>query len=150
LSALASSGLNAQRLEIEISEKVIQADPETALTRLRQLSDLGVHIALDDFGAGFASLAYLRQFPIQRVKVDKMYVSNVAREGQSQIILRTLARLGAGFGVATTAEGVETKEQFELVRAEGYTEMQGYYFSPPRTAEEIRRLFLSKSSSAVA
>ena len=150
LSALASSGLNAQRLEIEISEKVIQADPETALTTLRQLSDLGVHVALDDFGAGFASLTYLRQFPIQRVKVDKMYVSNVAREGQSQIILRTLARLGAGFGVATTAEGVETKEQFELVRAEGYTEMQGYYFSPPRTAEEIRGLFLSKPGSAVA
>ncbi len=150
LSALASSGLNAQRLEIEISEKVIQSDPEVALTTMRQLSDLGVRIALDDFGTGFASLGYLRRFPIQRVKVDKIYVSSLAQEAQSQVILRTLARLGAGFGVATTAEGVETQEQFEVVRSEGFTEMQGFYFSAPRTADEIRALFLTKSDSAVA
>jgi EAL domain-containing protein (putative c-di-GMP-specific phosphodiesterase class I) len=148
VSALAASGLNAQRLEIDIAEGVIQADPEQAESTMRQLADIGVRIALDDFGSGFASLDYLRRLPIQRVKVDRMFVGDLARAGDSQVILRTLARLGAGFGVLTTAEGVETREQLDLVRAEGFTEMQGYYFSPPRTAEEIRGLFLQKPATA--
>jgi diguanylate cyclase (GGDEF)-like protein len=150
VSALASSGLNAQRLEIEISERVIQSDPENAETTLRQLSDLGVQVALDDFGTGFASLNYLREMPIRRVKIDRQFMSNLSEQGHSHIILRTLAKLGAGFGVATTAEGVETQEQFDIVRAEGCTEMQGYFFSPPKTAGEIRRLFLPKEDAAVA
>jgi EAL domain-containing protein (putative c-di-GMP-specific phosphodiesterase class I) len=77
-------------------------------------------------------------------------MSNLSEQGHSHIILRTLAKLGAGFGVATTAEGVETQEQFDIVRAEGCTEMQGYFFSPPKTAGEIRRLFLPKEDAAVA
>ena len=149
-SALASTGLNAGRLEIEISESVIGEDEENATTTLRQLSELGVQIALDDFGMGFTSLNYLRQFPIQRVKIDRSFITKLTGQKETQVIVRTLARLGASFGVATTAEGVETQEQFDLVRAEGYTEMQGFYFSPPKTAEQIRALFQPKSGSAVA
>ncbi len=150
ISALASTGLNAQRLEIEISETIIAEDKERALATLRQLSDIGVQITLDDFGTGFASLNYLREFPIQRIKIDRSFMSNLSRQPDSQVIVRTLARLGAGLGIATTAEGVETQEQFELVRSEGYTEMQGYYFSPPKRAQEIQALFQPKSDSAVA
>jgi diguanylate cyclase (GGDEF)-like protein len=149
MGALASSGLTAQRLELEISEKVVQQDPENALTTLRQLSEPGVRIALDDFGTGFASLTYLRRFPFHRAKIDRSFVGNLADE-DALVIVRTLVRLGAGFGLATTAEGVETKEQYDIVRAEGCTEMQGYYFSAPKTADEIRALFLAKAKSAVA
>lgn len=150
MGALAATGLTAQRLELEISEKVVQQDPENALTTLRQLSEPGVRIALDDFGAGFSSLTYLRRFPFHRAKIDRSFVSRLSEEEDSLVIVRTLTRLGAGFGLATTAEGVETKEQYEIVRAEGCTEMQGYYFSAPKTAEEIRRLFLPNAKSAVA
>jgi diguanylate cyclase (GGDEF)-like protein len=150
MGALAATGLTAQRLELEISEKVVQQDPDNALTTLRQLSEPGVRIALDDFGAGFSSLTYLRRFPFHRAKIDRSFVSRLSEEEDSLVIVRTLTRLGAGFGLATTAEGVETKEQFDIVRAEGCTEMQGYYFSAPKTADEIRKLFLPKAKSAVA
>jgi predicted signal transduction protein with EAL and GGDEF domain len=150
IGALAASGLAAQRLEVEISEKLIQQDPEGALTTLRQLSDAGVRIALDDFGTGFTSLTYLRRYPIHRIKIDRAFVTTLSQEPDSQLIVRTLARMGAGFKVATSAEGVETQAQFDLVRAEGCTEMQGYFFSPPRTAGEIRALFMPKADSAVA
>jgi diguanylate cyclase (GGDEF)-like protein len=150
MGALAATGLTAQRLELEISEKVVQQDPENALTTLRQLAEPGVRIALDDFGAGFSSLTYLRRFPFHRAKIDRSFVSRLSEEEDSLVIVRTLTRLGAGFGLATTAEGVETKEQYDIVRAEGCTEMQGYYFSAPRTADEIRSLFMPKAKSAVA
>lgn len=150
MGALAATGLTAQRLELEISEKVVHQDPETALTTLRQLSEPGVRIALDDFGAGFSSLTYLRRFPFHRAKIDRSFVGSLSEDEDSLVIVRTLNRLGAGFGLATTAEGVETKEQYDIVRAEGCTEMQGYYFSAPKTAEEIRKLFLPKPKTAVA
>ena len=146
IKSLASSGLTADRLEIEVTEKVIHDNAEKALTILRRLSDLGVLIALDDFGAGFASLTYLRQFPFHKIKIDRSFVAGLSRQDESQMIIRTLARLGTGLGMITTAEGVETKEQLEIVRAEGCTEMQGYYFCTPKTAEEIHRLFLTTSS----
>ncbi len=147
IKSLASSGLTADRLEIEVTEKVIHDNAEKALMILRRLSDLGVLIALDDFGAGFASLTYVRQFPFHKIKIDRSFVAGLSRQDESQMIIRTLARLGTGLGMITTAEGVETKEQLEIVRAEGCTEMQGYYFCTPKTAEEIHSLFLTTSSN---
>jgi diguanylate cyclase (GGDEF)-like protein len=140
IGTLATTGLTADRLELEVREQVLQQNPEEALRKLRQLAELGVGIALDDFGAGFASLTYLRQFQFGRAKIDRVFVSGLSEPGDSQVIIRTLARLGAGFNITTTAEGVETKEQLETVRAAGCTEMQGHYFSPPKTAEEVRAL----------
>jgi diguanylate cyclase (GGDEF)-like protein/PAS domain S-box-containing protein len=151
ISALASAGLSAQRLEIEVSESVIWENREEALAITKRLAELGVSIALDDFGTRFSSLSQLGAFPFKSVKIDRSFVGAVSGAAESQAMVRTLLRLGASFGAEITAEGVETREQFDFVQREGFTEMQGYYFSPPKTAEEIRRLFLTRQNdSAVA
>jgi diguanylate cyclase (GGDEF)-like protein len=146
VKSLATTGLNANRLEVEVTEKVIRDDAAAAFKILRQLSDLGVLVALDDFGSGFSSLTYMRQFPFHKIKIDQSFVKGLATGEDSRIIVRTLARLGAGLGMITNVEGIETKEQLDIVRADGCTEMQGYYFSPPKTAEEIDKLFLARST----
>jgi diguanylate cyclase (GGDEF)-like protein len=144
VKSLAASGLNANRLEIEVTEKIIHDNADAALKLLRQLSELGVLVALDDFGAGFASLTYMRQFPFHKIKIDQSFVRGVAKRDDARTIVRTLSRLGAGLGMITNVEGIETKEQLDIVRAEGCTEMQGYYFSAPKTAEEIGQLLLTR------
>ncbi len=142
VSALAASGLSPNRLELEITESVLLLDSEETLEVLGRLHHLGVRIALDDFGTGYSSLSYLRSFPFDKIKVDRCFVRDLAsRDPNSVAILRTVAQLGKSLGMATTAEGVETKEQLEIIRAEGCTEMQGYLLSPPVTAAAVRQLF---------
>ena len=105
---------------------------------------------MDDFGTGYSSLSYLRSFPFDKIKIDRCFVADLADVGaDSHAILRAVAGLGISLGITTTAEGVETKEQVERVRQEGCTEMQGYYFSPPRPIEEIRKLFLKHERRAL-
>lgn len=147
IKALASSGLPAQRLEIEVTERLIQDHSEEALKVLKRVADLGVLVALDDFGVGFSSLTYMSAFRFHKVKIDRSFVSALETRSDARVIVRTLARLGTGLGVITTAEGVETKGQLDAVRTDGCTEMQGYYFSPPRSAAEIRK-FLSTNGTA--
>lgn len=142
VSALASSGLAPQRLELEITESVLLHDNEATLKRLHQLRELGVRISMDDFGTGYSSLSYLRNFPFDKIKIDRSFVGDLAHGDDAVAIVRAVANLAARLGMATTAEGVETEEQLERIRAEGCTEMQGYLFSPPRPAAEIARLFL--------
>jgi diguanylate cyclase (GGDEF)-like protein len=140
-SALASSGLPAHRLELEVTESVLLQNNETTLATLHQLRALGVRIAMDDFGTGYSSLSYLRSFPFDKIKIDRCFVADLADASEdSRTILRAVAGLGLSLGITTTAEGVETKEQVDRVRQEGCTEMQGYYFSPPRPIEDIRKL----------
>ncbi len=150
ISALAAAGLTAQRLEIEIPEAVVWEDRQEALAITRRLAELGVGIALDDFGTGFSSISALGEFPFQRAKIDRAFIGRVTGAAESQAMVRLLLRLGTSFGAAITAEGVETQEQYDFVLGEGFTEMQGYNFSPPKTADEIRRLFLTQRDSAVA
>jgi diguanylate cyclase (GGDEF)-like protein len=139
---LAETGFTADRLQLEITERVLHDNAAESLKILQQLFGLGVRVVLDDFGAGFASLTYLRQFPFYKLKIDRSFVARAAEGDDARLIIRTLARLGTGLRLATAAEGVETKEQLDIVRAEGCTEMQGHYFSPPKTAEDIGRLLL--------
>jgi diguanylate cyclase (GGDEF)-like protein len=148
-SALAASGLPAQRLELEITESVLLQNNEATLATLHKLRALGVRIAMDDFGTGYSSLSYLRSFPFDKIKIDRCFVADLSKAGEdSRAILRAVASLGISLGIATTAEGVETKEQVDKVRAEGCTEMQGYFFSPPRPIKDIMRLFLSQIEHA--
>jgi diguanylate cyclase (GGDEF)-like protein len=143
-AALASSGLAAQRLELEITESVLLQDNAATLATLHQLRSLGVRIAMDDFGTGYSSLSYLRSFPFDKIKIDRRFVSDLSDTAEgSRAILRAVANLGHDLGMTTTAEGVETEEQVSKVRAEGCTEMQGYFFSPPRPMRDIERLFLA-------
>ena len=150
-AALASSGLSAGRLELEITESVLLHDNAATVATLHQLRSLGVRIAMDDFGTGYSSLSYLRSFPFDKIKIDRCFVKDLADEdGGSLAILRAVSNLGSSLGMATTAEGVETQEQVDTVRAEGCTEMQGYFFSPPRPIGEIERLFLQTVERAAS
>jgi diguanylate cyclase (GGDEF)-like protein len=136
-SALAEAGLAPQRLELEVTETVLLDDSETTIDILHQLRALGVRISLDDFGVGFSSLSYLRKFPFDRIKIDRSFVGTLGESPESAAIVRTIASLGAVLGVETTAEGVETADQLEFVRASGCTAVQGFYFGRPCLAAEV-------------
>jgi diguanylate cyclase (GGDEF)-like protein len=140
ISALASSGLPPHRLELEITESVLLQDSELTLTTLHQLRALGVRIAMDDFGTGYSSLSYLRSFPFDKIKIDQSFVRDMSGKEDSIAIVRAVAGLGKNLGMATTAEGVETQEQLRYLRQEGCTEVQGYLFSRPMPARNIRHL----------
>ena len=150
-AALAASGLSAGRLELEITESVLLHDNAATVATLHQLRSLGVRIAMDDFGTGYSSLSYLRSFPFDKIKIDRCFVKDLSDDdGGSLAILRAVSNLGSSLGMATTAECVETQEQVDTVRAEGCTEMQGYFFSPPRPIGEIERLFLQSGERAAS
>jgi EAL domain-containing protein (putative c-di-GMP-specific phosphodiesterase class I) len=143
VSALAASGLPASRLELEITEAVLIRDDEAALAILHQLRGIGVRIALDDFGTGYSSLSYLQRFPFDKIKIDRCFVNDIAEPGGSSGIVRAVVNIAAERHMTTTAEGVETQQQKELLGALGCSEMQGYLFSPPKPAAEIRQLLFA-------
>ena len=136
---LASTGLPADRLEIEITESVLLQEGDT-LTTLHALRGLGMRIAMDDFGTGCSSLSYLRSFPFDKIKIDRSFVSELAAGGESMAIVRAVTALGRSLGISTTAEGVETREQLSLLRAEGCNEVQGFLFSPALPAAEVEKM----------
>ncbi len=143
VAALAASGLAANRLELEITEAVLIRDDEAALAILHQLRGIGVRIALDDFGTGYSSLSYLQRFPFDKIKIDRCFVNDIAEPDGSSCIVQAVVNIAAERHMTTTAEGVETRQQQELLRALGCSEMQGDLFSPPKSAAEINRLCFS-------
>jgi diguanylate cyclase (GGDEF)-like protein len=144
IGALATSGLPPHRLELEITETVLLAETAATLAILHQLRGLGVRIAMDDFGTGYSSLSYLQKFPFDRIKIDRSFVKGVASDFGSLSIVRAVAALASGIGMAMTAEGVETQEQLDTVKSAGCTEVQGFLFSQALPALEIERRFLPK------
>jgi diguanylate cyclase (GGDEF)-like protein/PAS domain S-box-containing protein len=148
-SALAASGLTPSRLEIEITEAVLIHDDETALAILHQLRAIGVRIALDDFGTGFSSLSYLKRFPFDKIKIDRCFVSDIEVDGSAAIV-QAVVNIAAARNMTTTAEGVETEQQREILRKLGCTEMQGYLFSAAKPAPEVRRLLGASRGKAQA
>jgi predicted signal transduction protein with EAL and GGDEF domain len=144
VNALAASGLHPTRLEIEITESVLLQDREATLAVLHRLRALGIRIAMDDFGTGYSSLTYLQSFPFDKIKIDRSFVKDITDNAGSLYIVRAVAALANGMGMAATAEGVETNEQLDKISAVGCTEMQGYLFSKPLPVAEIERLFLSR------
>jgi diguanylate cyclase (GGDEF)-like protein len=149
-AALAASGLSPNRLEVEITEAVLIRDDETALAILHQLRDVGVRIALDDFGTGYSSLSYLQRFPFDKIKIDRCFVNDVAQPGGSASIVEAVVNIATARHMTTTAEGVETEQQKELLRALGCTHMQGYLFSAARPATEIRQILAAGRITAAA
>jgi diguanylate cyclase (GGDEF)-like protein len=140
VSALANSGLRPDQLEIEITESVLMHDDVGTMAVLQQLHGLGVRISMDDFGTGYSSLSYLRSFPFDKIKIDQSFIRDLIDRPDSIAIIRAVAALGLSFGMGTLAEGVETQEQLDKMRAEGCTEVQGYFFSRPVPASEVARL----------
>ena len=144
-------GMAPQRLELEITESAMLQDEEAAFLTLTRLHDLGVRIALDDFGTGYSSLSNLRKFPFDKIKIDRSFVNDLSAANVDALaVVRSVAQLGVSLGMATTAEGVETKEQLDHVRAEGCTEMQGYYICPPSPASEIELLIATQCRKSMS
>ena len=130
-SALADSGLSAGRLELEITETVLLEGDEKSLSELRALKEMGVSIVLDDFGIGYSSMKYLQMFPFDKIKIDKSFIQSMTMREDSAAIVCAIAGLGRALEMQTTAEGVETVEQLELVRTAGCQLAQGYLFGRP-------------------
>ncbi len=147
-TALRDSGLAPDRLELEITEAVLIRDDNEALVILHQLRDLGVRIALDDFGTGYSSLSYLRRFPFDKIKIDRSFVSDIGDAGGSSMIVEAVVNMASACRMSTTAEGVETERQREILRGLGCSEMQGYLFSPAVPASKLQQLLLAKASDA--
>jgi diguanylate cyclase (GGDEF)-like protein len=137
VNALASSQLPPGRLEIEITESVLLEKTTKSVATLKRLRDIGVRISMDDFGTGFSSLSYLRSYPFDKIKVDRSFVRDLSKDARSRTIVSAIAGLGMRFGMRTTAEGVETKEQLEWLRDEGCHEVQGMLFSMPVPADDV-------------
>jgi diguanylate cyclase (GGDEF)-like protein len=129
--ALAASDLSATSLIIEVTETALMRDADSAVRRLKAIKDLGVSIAVDDFGTGYSSLAYLQQFPVDCLKIDKSFTSAMAKSPESEALMRTFVQLGRDLGLTTLAEGVETTNEMDLLRADQVDEAQGYLFARP-------------------
>lgn len=138
VSALTASGLPARRLELEITEASLMGDVAVAISTLHHLRGLGVRVALDDFGTGHASLGSLHRFPFDNIKIDRSLVQRIGPSDPA--MLRTIVGLGLRLGTAVTAEGVETQAQFDLMLAEGCTDIQGYLVSRPLPGPDALRL----------
>jgi diguanylate cyclase (GGDEF)-like protein len=140
-SVLAETGLPASRLELEITETVLIDEASQALSILSELRERGVRVALDDFGTGYSSLSYLRMFPFNKIKIDRSFVADLAAERTGALsIIRSIAFLGSSLGMQTTAEGVETTAQLDVLRSEGCTQVQGFLLSRARRADDLGAL----------
>lgn len=134
---LQETGLPAHRLELEITESIAMHDAERTIETLQALRELGIQLSIDDFGTGFSSLAYLQRFPLNKLKVDRSFVRNLGTGQNDATIAHTVILLGHSLNLRVIAEGVETREQLEVLRGYGCEEIQGYYFSTPVAAKEI-------------
>jgi diguanylate cyclase (GGDEF)-like protein len=148
MNALASAGLPASRLELEITESVLLEKSERNIGILNQLRALGVRISMDDFGTGYSSIGYLRSFPFDKIKIDQSFVRDLLVDEGSLAIVRAIAGLGISFGMTTTAEGVETEEQMRCLDLEGCIEVQGYLYSKPVPADGVAGLLASLDTKA--
>lgn len=129
--ALARSGLSAHRLELEVTETAILSSDERILSQLFRLQGLGVRVSLDDFGVGFSSLNHLRRFPFNKVKIDQVFVREAVERADCRAIIKAIIQLADSMNIRTTAEGIETEEQLELMRTLGAAEVQGYHLGRP-------------------
>jgi EAL domain-containing protein (putative c-di-GMP-specific phosphodiesterase class I) len=143
-AALGDSGLAPECLALEITESVLMHDLEVAIVRLHELKGLGVHLAIDDFGTGYSSLAYLRQMPIDAVKIDKSFVDGVAGGPEESAVARAIIALAGTLHLDTVAEGVEHAEQATALAELGCHLAQGYHFSRPVPAADMARLALDQ------
>jgi diguanylate cyclase (GGDEF)-like protein len=150
VSALAASQLAPARLDLEITESVLLENTENTLAKLNQLRSLGVRISMDDFGTGFSSLSNLRSFTFDNIKIDRSFIQGLGHNEQCSAIVQAVAGLGAGLDVTTTAEGVETADQLEWVRAFGIVEVQGFFLGRPVPASQIDELIANNQLRAAS
>lgn len=144
LEAVAAAGAEPSWLELEITETMMMDNVDVIVPALRRLREVGVAVAVDDFGTGHSSLAYLRKLPINTLKIDRSFISDVDSDVDSAAIAATIMSMGRQLGLKVVAEGIETQRQLDFLRAHGCDMAQGYYLGRPMTAEELERRFLRK------
>jgi diguanylate cyclase (GGDEF)-like protein/PAS domain S-box-containing protein len=137
---LLDAGLAPEHLELELTESMVMRDADRTKVTLSRLRQLGIYISVDDFGTGYSSLAYLKQFPIHCLKIDKSFVDDLGKNPDAGAIAKAIISMAKSLGLNVVAEGIETREQMELLREDGCDEMQGYYYSCPLPAHEFSQL----------
>ncbi len=145
---LARTGLDPKRLELELTETILMHDADAVTIELRELRKRGVSVSIDDFGTGYSSLAYVKKFPVDRIKIDQSFVRNLTSDPNDAAIVRAIVNLGHSLGIDVIAEGVDSADQVEMLRAEGCEEAQGFLFAKPLPVEEF--LALVQADAAVA
>ncbi len=145
-AVLRETGLPPTRLELEITESLLLDDNEHTLQTLHRLRAIGIRISMDDFGTGYSSLSYLRAFPFDKIKIDRSFMRDLDKRGDSLAIIKAVIGLGQSLGMSTTAEGVETEEQLKAVREQGCSEVQGFLFSPPLEAGQVAALLARETA----
>jgi diguanylate cyclase (GGDEF)-like protein len=149
-SALEESGVAPSRLMLEITEGVLVDNPEEMVKRIEDLHDLGVRVALDDFGSGYSNLSYLQRFPLDKLKIDRSFVVALGNSANGGVIIQAIVALGRALGLSVLVEGVETEQQRVLLRLAGCDEMQGFLFAKPAPAAAIDRLLSQQKQNAVS
>ncbi len=149
-SALAAAQLAPERLQLEITETVLLQNTFSTLARLHQLHELGIQIALDDFGTGYSSLSYLRSFPFDKIKIGRSFIKDLGAGEEPFAIVKAVAGLAKGLKIASTAEGVETTSQLEILQGIGCTEIQGSLFSRPLPAEDVSKVLTHSLEKSAA
>ena len=138
--ALDDAGLEARYLEVELTESAVMSDPEKSISILEQLSSMGVLVSVDDFGTGYSSMSYLRRFPIDKLKIDRVFIDEIVSRPEDASIVRAIISLAHSLRLKVVAEGVETRAQLDFLKAAGCDEYQGYHFSKPLPAAEFECL----------
>ena len=139
---LATTGLDPQYLELEITESIIMHDVEEAIATLWKLKEMGLKLSIDDFGTGYSSMSYLKRFPLDTLKIDRSFIKDIMTEPNDAAITKATIGLAKGLELTTIAEGIETKEQFAFLHKQGCDQIQGYFISRPVPAEKVEQLFL--------
>src|SRR5581483_4752205 len=140
-----AAGLLPQAIEVEITESMALFDAEHAVETIRALKHTGAQIAIDDFGTGHSSLNYLRRFDADHIKVDRSFVAGIGGPGSDDTIVKAIIAMGHSLGLRIIAEGVETPEQFEFLRAQGCDLVQGNLFAPPMDPSQLEKLMTAKA-----
>ena len=138
--ALDDVGLLARYLEVELTESAVMSDPEQSVAILEQLSAMGVLVSVDDFGTGYSSMSYLRRFPIDKLKIDRVFINEIASRPEDASIVRAIVSLAHSLNLKVVAEGVETPAQLDFLKTAGCDEYQGYHYSRPLPADQFQRL----------
>jgi EAL domain-containing protein (putative c-di-GMP-specific phosphodiesterase class I) len=147
--ALDDAGLQARYLEVELTESAVMTDPEQSVAILEQLSAMGVLVSVDDFGTGYSSMSYLRRFPIDKLKIDRVFINEIASRPEDASIVRAIVSLAHSLSLKVVAEGVETPAQLDFLKAAGCDEYQGYHFSRPLPAGDFARLIRDTRTNVV-
>jgi EAL domain-containing protein (putative c-di-GMP-specific phosphodiesterase class I) len=148
--AIRRYGVSPSLIDLEITESLLMQNPEQVGVILEGLSELGAHVTLDDFGTGYSSLGYIRRFPVNALKIDRSFISDITATSQNVAIVSAVITMCRSLGIRVVAEGVETREQLDILRMLGCDEYQGFLFSPPVAAGEVERRQLAAIAGASA